>query len=625
MQTNWIGRSEGAEVVFTTAPADHHAGGEELRVFTTRPDTLFGATFMVLAPEHPLVDDADGARPPGRGRGVRRARRRQTEIERLSTDREKTGVRIGADAINPVNGERIPIWIADYVLGGYGTGAIMAVPGPRRARLRVRAAVRPAHPRVVIAPGAPPPRPSCEAAYVAHTDDEVLVNAGQFSGLPADEGARRIVGRLAEHGQGHDGGDLPHPRLAGQPPALLGHAHPGRLLRAPAASCRCPRTSCRCCCPTTSTTRRGRATRSSHDEAFLNDDLPAVRRAGPARDGHHGHVHGLVVVLVALPVAAQGRRRRSTATWSRRWCPVDQYTGGAEHAVMHLLYSRFFTKALRDLGMVQRARAIQAAVQPGPDPGRRRRADEQEPRQRPGPRRAGRALRRRHGAPVPDVHGPVGPGRPVEPDGIERRQSIPATACGRWCSTRTDASRATRRRPTAGRRESRARCRHLRAGGPSDAARGHRGPRRVPLEHDGRQAHGADQRADALPRHRGRRAAGVGRGDPAAAADAGADAPHISEELWSRLRGSCAGRRGARSTPRLAGVLDGAGGRGDASSCPIQVNGKLRDLVTMPLASSRGRDRSRSCWRATRSSPRWAQAAAPDHPRRRRRLVNIVL
>ena len=127
-QTNWIGRSEGAEIVFETAPSDHHAGGEELRVFTTRPDTLFGATFMVLAPEHPLVGDADRARTARRRSRPTSPGRRRTEIERLSTDREKTGVAIGADAINPVNGERIPIFVADYVLAGYGTGAIMAVP-----------------------------------------------------------------------------------------------------------------------------------------------------------------------------------------------------------------------------------------------------------------------------------------------------------------------------------------------------------------------------------------------------------------------------------------------------------------------------------------------------------------
>jgi len=128
MQANWIGRSEGAEVLFRSAPDTHIPGGDEIRVFTTRPDTLFGATFMVLAPEHPLVErlTSPGQRPVV-ATYVEQARN-ATEIERLNTERDKTGVPLGADAINPVNGERIPIWIADYVLSGYGTGAIMAVP-----------------------------------------------------------------------------------------------------------------------------------------------------------------------------------------------------------------------------------------------------------------------------------------------------------------------------------------------------------------------------------------------------------------------------------------------------------------------------------------------------------------
>ena len=145
MQTNWIGRSEGAEVVFRTAPSGHHAGGEELRVFTTRPDTLFGATFMVLAPEHPLVAELTAPEQREAVEAYVAAARRETEIERLSTDREKTGVPIGADAINPVNGERIPIWIADYVLAALRHRRHHGRARPRRARLRVRAALRAAH------------------------------------------------------------------------------------------------------------------------------------------------------------------------------------------------------------------------------------------------------------------------------------------------------------------------------------------------------------------------------------------------------------------------------------------------------------------------------------------------
>ncbi|MGH2474379.1 MAG: class I tRNA ligase family protein, partial [Candidatus Limnocylindrales bacterium] len=122
MQTNWIGRSEGAEVDFEVAPDDHQPGGDRIRVFTTRPDTLFGATFMVLAPEHPLVAKLTHPDRRDEVEAYVAQARRQTEIERLSTDRAKTGVALGALAINPVSGERIPIFTADYVLSGYGTG-----------------------------------------------------------------------------------------------------------------------------------------------------------------------------------------------------------------------------------------------------------------------------------------------------------------------------------------------------------------------------------------------------------------------------------------------------------------------------------------------------------------------
>ena len=160
MQRNWIGRSEGASVSFPTVSADGGTG-PAIEVFTTRPDTLFGATYMVLAPEHPLVDELTAASwPPDLADDVRAAwtgghatpaeavaaYRRQagarSDIERQAEGRDKTGVFIGGYATNPATGERIPVFIADYVLMGYGTGAIMAVPGPGRARLGVRRGVR---------------------------------------------------------------------------------------------------------------------------------------------------------------------------------------------------------------------------------------------------------------------------------------------------------------------------------------------------------------------------------------------------------------------------------------------------------------------------------------------------
>ncbi len=229
-QTNWIGRSEGAEVVFTTAPSDHHPGGEELRVFTTRPDTLFGATFMVLAPEHPMVERLTSPAQRQAVEAYRYETSRETEIQRLSTDRPKTGVPLGADAVNPVNGERIPIWIADYVLAGYGTGAIMAVPAhderdyafAEKFGLPIR--------RVVAAPGT-----ADDAAWTAltsaHSPDERLVNSGPYSGLPAPEGARAITGGPGGQGPGQVDGHLSHPGLVVRTAAAVGHAHPRDLLR----------------------------------------------------------------------------------------------------------------------------------------------------------------------------------------------------------------------------------------------------------------------------------------------------------------------------------------------------------------------------------------------------------
>ncbi|HET7028011.1 MAG TPA: class I tRNA ligase family protein, partial [Candidatus Limnocylindrales bacterium] len=200
-QTNWIGESSGAEIDFTTAASPHHRGGETLRVFTTRPDTLFGATFMVLAPEHPLVASLTAPERADEVAAYVEAARRRTEIERLSTDREKTGVALGSDAINPVNGERIPIWIADYVLAGYGTGAIMAVPAhderdfafARRHGLPIRQ---------VIVPEGVEPGDALETAYVEHSTGERMINSGRFDGMLAADAWREIVDWLEKEGKG---------------------------------------------------------------------------------------------------------------------------------------------------------------------------------------------------------------------------------------------------------------------------------------------------------------------------------------------------------------------------------------------------------------------------------------
>src|SRR5688572_2140323 len=195
MQTNSSGRSEGAEIDFPTEADDVEA----IRVFTTRPDTVFGATFMVLAPEHPLVSVLTTEDRKADVEAYVATARRETEIERMNAEREKTGVFIGAHAVNPMTQERIPIWIADYVLPGYGTGAIMAVPAhderdyafAQKFDLPIR--------YVVLPPGGSPPEGE---AFVAHTADEVLVESGEFTGMLASEAISAITKALEERGAG---------------------------------------------------------------------------------------------------------------------------------------------------------------------------------------------------------------------------------------------------------------------------------------------------------------------------------------------------------------------------------------------------------------------------------------
>ena len=343
MQTNWIGRSEGAEIDFPTEVDDV----EPIRVFTTRPDTVFGATFMVLAPEHPLVSilTTDDRRADVEAY-VEQARR-QTEIERTATDREKTGVAIGAHAVNPMTQERIPIWVADYVLPGYGTGAIMAVPAhderdfafARTYDLPIRYVVAPASGELPDG-----------AAFVEHTDDEVLLDSGEFTGMPAAEAIAAITRQLADLGLGgpavtyrqrdwvagrqrYWGAPIPivycdqhgpQPVPDDQLPVLL----PTDVDFAPT----------------------GVSPLQDHAE-FLNTECPTC--GGPARretDTMDTFVDSSWYFLRYCSPHDE------SAPWQREqvdaWMPIHLYTGGAEHAVMHLLYFRFFTKALRDLGLV---------------------------------------------------------------------------------------------------------------------------------------------------------------------------------------------------------------------------------------------------------------------------------
>ena len=342
MQTNWIGRSQGAEIDFPVE-AD---GVDPIRVFTTRPDTIFGATFMVLAPEHPLVSVLTTPEQREAVESYVVAARRETEIERLSAEREKSGVFIGSYAINPMTQERIPIWIADYVLPGYGTGAIQAVPAhderdfafARKYDLPIRYVVLPASGEV-----------SRDEAFVAHTPDEVMADSGEFTGMPASEAIEAITRQLADMGLGapaityrlrdwlvsrqrYWGAPIPivycdehgaQPVPEEQLPVLL----PANVDFAPT----------------------GVSPLQSNAE-FLAAECPVC--GGPARR----ETDTMDTFVDSSWYFLRYTSPHSALAWEpdkvKLWMPVDLYTGGAEHAVLHLMYSRFFVKALRDMGML---------------------------------------------------------------------------------------------------------------------------------------------------------------------------------------------------------------------------------------------------------------------------------
>jgi leucyl-tRNA synthetase len=340
MQRNWIGRSEGAQVVFRTER------GDALEVFTTRPDTLWGATFMVLAPEHPLVDELTTAEQRAAVEAYKLAASRQSEIERQATDKEKTGVFTGAYAINPVNQERIPIWIADYVLMGYGTGAIMAVPAhderdfafAKKYDLQI---VR------VIAPSVEEAGAPLEQAY---TGDGVIVNSGLITGMETNAGWERVIQWLEEQGLGKKSINyrlrdwlISRQRYWGTPIPIVYCDACGTLP--------VPEEQLPVVLPDNVDFRPTGESPLKLEPSFLNTTCPQC--GGPARrdtDTMDTFVDSSWYQYRYL--SPQNDAAPFDVTLGKTWLPVDQYTGGAEHAVMHLLYTRFWTKVMRDLGLV---------------------------------------------------------------------------------------------------------------------------------------------------------------------------------------------------------------------------------------------------------------------------------
>jgi len=341
MQTNWIGRSDGAEIDFA-AEAD---GAAPIRVFTTRPDTVFGATFMVLAPEHPAVATLTAEAQRAEVEAYVATARRETEIERMSAKRERNGVFIGAHAVNPMTNERIPIWIADYVLPGYGTGAIMGVPAHDERdyafALRYDLPIR-----FVVAPrdgGLPDGQ-----AFLPHTEDEVLVESGEFSGMSAAEGIAAITARLAERGQGGPSVSykirdwlVSRQRYWGAPiPIVYCDEHGAQPV---------PEDKLPVLLPFDVDFAPTGVSPLQSDAEFLAASCPVCE--APARretDTMDTFVDSSWYFLRYCSPRDDERAWDPDAV--QHWMPVDLYTGGAEHAVLHLMYARFFVKALRDMG-----------------------------------------------------------------------------------------------------------------------------------------------------------------------------------------------------------------------------------------------------------------------------------
>jgi leucyl-tRNA synthetase len=342
MQRNWIGRSQGAHVDFAIEGRD-----EPVTVFTTRPDTLYGATFFVVAADSPLAADLCAAEQKPAFDAYVEQVRRLTDIDRLSTEREKTGVFLGRYAINPVNGELLPIWAADYVLADYGTGAVMAVPAHDQRDLDfARKFGLPV--RVVVASGDADPLES----GVATTGDGVHINSGPLDGLGKVDSIAAIVGQLEEAGAGKGAtnyrlrdwllsrqrfwgapipivhceacGDVPVPpnELPVLLPDLRGADLAPKGISPLAAATEWVNTTCPTC--------GGPALRDTDTmDTFVDSSWYFLRYCSPGRDD---------VAFDPADVA--------------NWMPVDQYVGGVEHAILHLLYSRFFTKVLYDIGLI---------------------------------------------------------------------------------------------------------------------------------------------------------------------------------------------------------------------------------------------------------------------------------
>ena len=343
LQTNWIGRSEGARVAFPTE------AGEPIEVFTTRPDTLWGATFLVLAPEHPLVPALTADDRRAEVAAYLEAAARQSDVQREAADREKTGIWTGGTATNPVNGERVPVWIADYVLPGYGTGAIMAVPAhdqrdfefARKYGLEIRP---------VLAFGGEELDPETMTQAVTGFDG-VMVNSGELTGTAGPETVERTIAWLEARGLGR--GEVTY-RLRDW---LISRQ---RYWGAPIPIVHCPE------CGPVPVREEELPVRLPDDVEWRPTGESPLKLHPTWKDAACPSCGGAGVrdtdTMDTFVDSSWYHLRYLTLGYDdgpfdpreyAYWMPVATYTGGIEHATLHLIYTRFFHKACRDLGLTQ--------------------------------------------------------------------------------------------------------------------------------------------------------------------------------------------------------------------------------------------------------------------------------
>ncbi|MBM7646498.1 leucyl-tRNA synthetase [Scopulibacillus daqui] len=339
MQRNWIGKSEGAEITFDIAGHEN----EKVTVFSTRPDTLFGATYMVLAPEHPLVDTIVTDEQKQAVQAYRDEAARKSDLERTELSKEKTGVFTGGYGINPVNGEKLPIWIADYVLMSYGSGAIMAVPAHDERDYEFAQKFN--LPIIEVVEGG-------DISKAAYTEDGKLIHSDFLNGLNKQEAIEKMIAWLEENGCGRKKTTyrlrdwlFSRQRYWGEPIPII-HMEDGTMVPV------------------------------SADQLPL--ELPKTDEIKPSGTGESPLANIKEWVNVVDPeTGKKGRRETNTMPqWAgscwyylryidphnneqladpeklKKWLPVDMYIGGAEHAVLHLLYARFWHKVLYDIGVV---------------------------------------------------------------------------------------------------------------------------------------------------------------------------------------------------------------------------------------------------------------------------------